>query len=123
MIIQIAKKSIDQEAEKFEEALVAVMAQRTKEYIKVKIGRDDDSKVNKIVQMTEFQMIVKENLQEFKTWYTKQMDKRVYAFADEALKDYYDNVLNGPSNYNGGVTDEYSFDNGLFDYGSNPGNS
>ena len=51
MIIQIAKKSIDEEAKKFEEALVAVMAQRTKEYIKVKIGRDDDKKVNKIVEM------------------------------------------------------------------------
>jgi len=46
MIITIANKSIEEEAKKFEEALIAVMAQRTKEYIKVKLGRDDDKKVN-----------------------------------------------------------------------------
>lgn len=62
MIIQLAKRSIEDEAKKFEEALVAVMAQRTKEYIKVKLGRDDDNKVNKIVEMTQFKQIVGENL-------------------------------------------------------------
>jgi|TARA_B110001450_G_C17555829_1_gene454603 hypothetical protein len=43
---------------------------------------------------------VAENLQEFKDWYSKQMEKRVYNFADEAMTEYYNTVLNpGSSGY------------------------
>ena len=51
MITQLAHRSIEDEAKKFEEALVAVMTQRTREYIKVKLGREDEKKVSKIVDM------------------------------------------------------------------------
>jgi len=70
------------------------MAQRVKEYVKVKTGKDDDKKVNLIIEKAQFKEIVSENLYEFKTWYTKQMEKRVTAFADQAMEEFYNNALN-----------------------------
>jgi hypothetical protein len=61
------------------------MTQRVQEYLNVKLGKIDESKLKKIIQMTQFRMILNENLDEFKTWYTKQIEKRVYTFADTAV--------------------------------------
>ena len=116
MITQLAHRSIEDEAKKFEEALVAVMTQRTREYIKVKLGRDDEKKVSKIVEMDQFHQIVVENLHEFKTWYTRQMNKRVTDFADQAMEDYYNNVLHPGSKSS--ENDDDMYDMWQQDFGS-----
>ena len=86
------------------------MAQRVKEYVKVKTGKDDDKKVNLIIEKAQFKEIVSENLYEFKTWYTKQMEKRVTAFADQAMEEFYNNALNPTGKT--GSDDDYN----IFDY-------
>ena len=117
MITQLAHRSIEDEAKKFEEALVAVMTQRTREYIKVKLGREDEQKVSKIVEMDQFHQIVVENLHEFKTWYTRQMNKRVGDFADQAMEDYYNNVLH-PGSKSSEIDDEMGYLDQFQDFGS-----
>ena len=47
-------------------------------------------------------MILNENLDEFKTWYTKQIEKRVYTFADKAVGDYFDAMLQPTTDFTGG---------------------
>jgi len=42
MIVNLATESIKDEAEKFEEALIAVMSQRVQEYLNVKNGKVDE---------------------------------------------------------------------------------
>ena len=83
------------------------MSQRVQEYLKVKLGRVDESKLKKIIQMQQFNMILQENLEEFKTWYTKQVEKRVYLFADQAVTDYYNSMLSTSS---AEVVDSYGAD-------------
>lgn len=61
-------------------------------------------------------MIVAENLDEFKVWYKKQMDKRVVAFAEQAMQEYYNTVLNPPGSP--GIDDEDDLFNMNFDTSS-----
>ncbi len=42
MIVNLAIESIKDEADKFEEALIAVMSQRVQEYLNVKNGKVDE---------------------------------------------------------------------------------
>jgi pectin methylesterase-like acyl-CoA thioesterase len=88
------------------------MTQRVQEYLNVKLGRVDETKLKKIIQMQQFKVILNENLDEFKTWYTKQIEKRVYTFSDQAVIDYYDSMLK-PSNSLGYDDDNFldSFSN------------
>ena len=44
-ITQLAQKSVDDEADKFKEALIAVMTQRIQDYLKVKNGSYQDNEV------------------------------------------------------------------------------
>ena len=69
--MSLAFKAIAEESEKFEEALLAVMSQRVQEYLQVKLGKVDDAKLKKIVQMQQFKDILQENLEEFNMFYTK----------------------------------------------------
>ena len=70
--------------------------------------------------MQQFNLILQENLEEFKTWYTKQVEKRVYTFADQAVTDYYNSMLStGTAQVDSYSNDDYddysSYDLGSFD--------
>ena len=52
--MSLAQRSVAEEAEKFEEALLAVMSQRVQEYLQVKLGKLDNLKLTKILSMTQF---------------------------------------------------------------------
>ena len=49
------------------------MSQRVQEYLQVKLGAVDDGKLKKIVKMSQFNDILRENLMEFNIFYTKQV--------------------------------------------------
>ena len=66
------------------------MSQRVQEYLQVKLGKVDDAKLKKIVQMAQFKDILQENLEEFNIFYTKQVEKRASKFADDAITEYYE---------------------------------
>ena len=91
----LAFKAIAEEAEKFEEALLAVMSQRVQEYLQVKLGAVDEAKLKKIVQMQQFKEILAENLEEFRIFYSKEVSKRVNSFADNAISEYFNNLTAG----------------------------
>ena len=82
-IVQLAQKSVDEEADKFKEALVAVMTQRIQDYLKVKNGSYNDMEVKKIVLSSEFKSICNEQLADFKIDYRKFIDKETPIFIDE----------------------------------------
>lgn len=90
--MSLAFKAINEECEKFEEALVAVMSQRVQEYLQVKLGKEDPAKLKKIVQMQQFKEILQENLQEFRLFYNKQVEKRASKFTDDAITEYYNKI-------------------------------
>ena len=86
-IHQLAAKSVDDEADKFKEALVAVMTQRIQDYLKVKHGSFDEKEVKKIVLSTEFKSICTEQLADFKIDYKKFIDQETPAFIENFQKE------------------------------------
>ena len=89
MSMKLAYMSVSEEAEKFEEALLAVMSQRVQEYLKVKLGDVDNDKLKQIVATQEFKNILAENLQEFRDFYAKQVETRASDYVDQALDEHF----------------------------------
>ena len=58
-------------------------------------------------------MILKENLEEFKTWYNKQVEKRVYNLADQAVIDYFQGMMDNSPSFN--LDDNDNFNSFSFD--------
>ena len=105
--VSLAYRAVNEECSKFEEALLAVMSQRVQEYLQVKLGKDDQAKLKKIVGMQQFKDILRENLEEFGIFYRKQVDKRVSKFADDAISEYYNKIsLEGFNGKNMGKSDQ-----------------
>lgn len=87
--LDYAHQSIADEAEKFEEALLAIMTGRVNDYLYVKTKWDGtDSKAKQILNLKEFREILDSNLIEFKEFYTEKIAKIAPAFAKKETQDY-----------------------------------
>ncbi len=87
-MIKLSQQSLGDEAEKFEEALVAVMSQRIQEYMMVKLGEVDDDKLKKTMQLAEFKEILKDALDEFKTFYSVEIMNKAPIQAKKAGENF-----------------------------------